>query len=225
MPPYTYGDIPDTYPTKEFLPLGEFIFKFYSELGLDYFNEKVINPDVGFFQNSAEFLSEKFQIAVQTAKKVIDGEINTPENVITTWFFPPVIYIRSDLQMGTTKLLYGNSTDITFVVVDDAQYDVGLIINGHMENGVPVDYWYAFGDDEVLERRHQKLGFKMREIPKRTNNFVKSGYRILDILQDIRNERSPQWADSAYSICMVWITSAVNIFSDPSNWNGLAEIW
>lgn len=223
MTTHTYGDIPDKYESKEFAPLGENTWRYNKELGWDYFVDVVSGG--GFFSEAAEFLNEKFQVAVQTARKVVSGEIKDPENVLTPWFFPPVMYVRSDLQMGSTKLIYGNSTDITFICINDADYQIGLLINGHMEDGVPVDYWYLIGEDEVFERRHLKFGFKLRDIPRRTKNFVKSGYRILDILRDIRNERSPQWADSAYSMCMLWISGATNMFIEPSSWNALAQIW
>ena len=225
MPRYTYGDIPDTFPTKVYLPLGENILQHFLELGFDQYNKMINDPDVAFFKNCAEFLNEKFKIAVQSAKKVISGEIKDPENVITTWFFPPVLYVRSDLQVGTTKLIYGDSTDITFVAVNDFNHELELLLNGHMENGIPVDWWYILGGDEVFERRHIKLGLKLREIPKKTKNFTKSGGRILDILRDVRNERTPQWADSHYIICMIWICGAANMFTEASNWNALAAAW
>lgn len=222
---YSFGDIPDTFPTKYYVPLGERIYKLFGELGHEYFTEKTTSSDVPFFESAAEFLSEKFKIAVETAKKVMSGQIAEPENSMTTWFFPPVIHVRSDLQMGSTKLIYGNSTDITFVVINDSNHEVELLINGHMEDGVPVDYWYILGDDEVFDRRHLKLGIKLRDIPKKTKDMTKAGYRVLDILQDVRNERTPQFANAAYSMAMLWVSAAVNLFVEPSGWNSLAEIW
>ncbi|MFX1451560.1 MAG: hypothetical protein ACFFCM_11995 [Promethearchaeota archaeon] len=225
MSPYSYGDIPDDFPSKVFTPLGEHLYKLFREFGHEYFTEKTTTSDVAFFDKASDFLSAKFKIAVDTAKRVISGEIKNPENVLTTWFFPPVMYVRSDLQMGSTKLIYGNSTDITFICINDANYMPELLINGHMEDGVPVDYWYIVGEDEVFERRHIKLGTRLRDIPSKTKDFVKGGFQILDILKDVRNERSPQWSDSAYSMCMLWITGAINMFVEPSSWSALAEIW
>ncbi len=225
MSQFNYGDIPDSVPSKPLLPLGEHLWKLYKKLGWDYFIQKFTDPSVGYFPEFAEFISEKFQTAVDTTKKVLNEEINEPDKVLTTWFFPPVIFVRSDLQMGTTKLIYGDSTDITFTIMNDTNYEIELLWNGHMEEGLPVDYWYISGEDEVFDRRHMKLGYKLREIPKKIKNFVKSGNRILDILRDVRNERSPQWADAAYSTCMLWISGATNIFCEPSSWSALAEIW
>ncbi|NVM00942.1 MAG: hypothetical protein HWN67_01280 [Candidatus Helarchaeota archaeon] len=225
MKPYTYGDIPDSIPTKRFICLGENLWNLFKELGWGYFDQEYTDTDLKFFQKIPEFLSDKFQRTVQTAKKCMDGKIEDPEKVFTTWFFPPVLYVRSDLQMGTTKLIYGNSTDITFIIINDINYDIELLVNGHMEDGIPVDYWIIKRGDELFDRRHMKLGFKLREIPKKTKGFVKSGFRILDVLRDVRNERSPQWFDSAYSMCMVWASGATNMFLESSNYNSFAELW
>ncbi len=222
---HTYGDIPEDFPSKSLIPLGEHLWRLFQELGHEYWTEKTTDPEVKFMNSGSEFMHEKFKIAVDSAKKVMSGEIKDPENVLTTWFFPPVLYVRSDLQMGSTKLIYGESTDITFIVLNDANYELEMLINGHMEDGVPVDYWYLYSDDEVFERRHIKRGLRLREIPKNTKNFTKAGFYILDVLKDIRNERSPQWANSAYSMCMVWFSAAINLFSEPSSWSSLAGIW
>ncbi|NVM32006.1 MAG: hypothetical protein HWN65_24410 [Candidatus Helarchaeota archaeon] len=225
MTQFTYGDIPDSIPSKPFFPLGEHFWRLHQELGWEYFNKKTTDADERYFPGFGEFISDKFKNSVMTAKKVLDGEIKDPENILTSWFFPPVNFVRSDLQMGSTKLIYGLSTDITFIIINDANYEVELLINGHMEDGIPFDYWYLLSDDEVFERRHMKLGWRLREIPKKTNDFNKSGKRIMDILRDVRNERTPQWSDSAYSMSMVWLSGAVNILMEPSSWGSLAEIW
>ncbi|MFX0137354.1 MAG: hypothetical protein ACFFDN_27190, partial [Candidatus Hodarchaeota archaeon] len=225
MSQFTYGDIPDSIPSKPFFPLGEHIWRLHQELGWEYFNKKTTDANEGYFPGFAEFINDKFENSVVTAKKVLNGEIKDPENILTSWFFPPVIFVRSDLQTGSTKLIYGLSTDITFIIINDANYEVELLINGHMEGGIPFDYWYLSSDDELFERRHMKLGWRLREIPKRTKDFVKSGKRIMDLLRDVRNERNPQWGDSAYSISMVWLSGAINILMEPSSWGSLAEIW
>lgn len=229
MSPETYGDIPDTFPSKEFIPLGEHLFRLFRELGHEYFVGKTSHSDVPFFDGVSEFIADKFKIAVETAKKVMSGQIQTKdmENVLTTWFFPPVTFVRSDLQMGSTKLMYGSSTDITFVVVNDATYEIQYLVNGHMEEGVPVDYWYILQgqDDDVLDRRHLRLGHKLREIPKKTKDFTKSGFRILEIMRDIRNERTPQFSHSMYTMAMLWTSAAMNLFMGPSSWGTLSELW
>jgi len=222
---FTYGDIPDSVPSKRLFPLGEYLWNLHKELGWEYFLIIITDNDVGFNRGLAEAVSEKFRVSVDSARAVLEGRIKNPKEVLTTWFFPPLIYVRSDLQIGTTKLIYGDSTDITFVVINDATFDVDLLINGHMEDGMPVDYWYILGDDEIFDRRHMKLGLKLREIPKTTKDFIKTGYRILDILRDVRNERTPEFSDSAYSMCMLWVSAGINMQCDLSNYGNLAEVW
>jgi len=207
------------------LPIGEHMWKLYGENGWDWFAKYFSGGPTGFYPDLGDAVNQKFQTSVEAAKKVLDGKIKDPTKTFCTWFFPPLIYVRSDLQTGSTKLIYGDSTDITFIVMSDITSNVDLLINGHMEDGIPVDYWYIKGDDEIFDRRHMKLGYSLREIPKRTKDVMKSGYRIIDILRDVRNERSPQWADSAYSTCMVWVSGGVNIQCELSNWGDLANVW
>jgi hypothetical protein len=53
----------------------------------------------------------------------------------------------------------------------------------------------------------------------------KSGHRIIDILKDVRNERSPQWAQASFIACQVWVSSAVSIVVEPSSWEAFSAIW
>ncbi|NVM53904.1 MAG: hypothetical protein HWN66_09395 [Candidatus Helarchaeota archaeon] len=225
MPQHTYGEIPDSIPIKKMIPIGEHIWRIIQEYGWDYYYKQISDPEVDFFPKLGDAVNEKFQTAVEAAKDVLDGKIKNPEKVFSTWFFPPLIYVRSDLQMGTTKLIYGDSTDITFVVMADDTSQVELLINGHMEDGLPADYWYIKKDDEIFDRRHMKLGIKLREIPNYTKDVMKSGFHIIDVLRDVRNERSPHWADSAYSICMVYVSGGINMSCDLSNWANLGGVW
>lgn len=225
MSEHTYGEIPDDVVTKRFVPLAENLYSIFKELGWDYFYDEFTAKGTEFFEKVPDFLSDKFQRAVTTAKKVIDGSIPDPENFFTTFFFPPVLYVRTDLQMGGTKLIYGNSTDITFIVMNDMNYELELLINAHMEDGIPVDYWFIKKGDEVFDRRHMKLGYKLSEIPEKSKDFLKSGLRIMDILKDVRNERSPQWADSAYSMAMNWAGGSTNMFLEFSSYNVLGQLW
>jgi hypothetical protein len=225
MPQYTYSDIPDTVVTKPMIPIGEHIWNIVKEYGWEWFVDHLSGGPTGFYPDLGDAVNEKFQFSVKAAKKVLDGKMEDPSKVFSTWFFPPLIYVRSDLQTGSTKLIYGDSTDITFIVMSDITSKVNLLINAHMEDGIPVDYWYIKGDDEIFDRRHMKLGFPLRDIPKRTKDVMKSGNRIIDILRDVRNERSPQWSDSAYATCMVWVSGGINIQSEFSNWGDLANVW
>ncbi|MHA1425788.1 MAG: hypothetical protein ACTSQI_07355 [Candidatus Helarchaeota archaeon] len=225
MPLQSFGEIPDSVLSKRMLPIGEHIWQLLKINGWNWFVHHFKGGATGFYPDLGDAVNQKFQTSVDAARKVLNGTIKDPSNTYATWFFPPLIYVRSDLQIGTTKLIYGDSTDITFLVMSDVTGMVELLINGHMENGIPLDYWYIQGDDEILDRRHLKLGIKLREIPRRTKDMMKTGFRVTDILRDIRNERTPQWADSAYNICMVFASGGINISAEPTNWGDLAAVW
>ncbi|NHI94155.1 MAG: hypothetical protein EAX96_16815 [Candidatus Lokiarchaeota archaeon] len=221
---HSYGEIPDSFPTKRMFPLGEHMWNIFKSHGWEFI-EKQFDPEAELIPGVADATFEKFQTAVKTANKVLNGEIKHPDRCLATWFFPPLVYVRSDLQSGSTKLIYGNSTDITFVLINDFTQDVEALINGHMEDGIPVDFWFIHGEDDIFNRRHLKLGMKLREIPKKTNDFIKTGHRIIDLLKDIRNERSPEFSQSAYSICMVWLSAGLNLSTEPSNYGAMGMVW
>ena len=226
----TYGDIPENLPTKKFFPLGEHLWNIYKENGWEFFKRIFTEiTDPTYVEGLAIATNEKFQTAVDTAKKVLDGTISSEKaaKIISTWFFPPLLYIRSDLQTGTSKLIYGNSTDITFIVSNDVMNEVELIINAHMEDGIPIDYYYIHknNESEIFNRRHIKLGYKLSDIPKKSKNSTQSGKRLIEIMRDIRNERSPQWADSDYALCMVWVSGGINVSCELSNFSALATVW
>ncbi|MHA1315888.1 MAG: hypothetical protein ACTSRB_18450, partial [Candidatus Helarchaeota archaeon] len=114
--------------------------------------------------------------------------------------------MRSDLQQGSMKLLYGESIDVSYVAVRDDTLEIQLILNGHLEDGIPVDWFVISETEDIMQRRHLKTGIKLKDIFKKSKkkDFISCGTAIRDILLDIRNERSPQWANSAYQIGIGW---------------------
>jgi hypothetical protein len=219
--PYTYADIPDNVETKGYLPLLHNIWEGFQQFGWDYFQKtfKIFTEE--FYSVATARLND----SIQTAKDTIDGKIKNPEKVLAYAFFPPVITIRMDLQTGTAKLLYGESVDTSFLVVDDDTRQILFILNAHIEDGIPVDWWTVGPEDEVLDRRHMKLGFKLREFPKRIKKFMDVGQKSIDILRDIRNERTPQWAQSNYMTTLVWCSAVINQIEYNSNYEALGGLW
>ncbi|NVM53977.1 MAG: hypothetical protein HWN66_09785 [Candidatus Helarchaeota archaeon] len=172
-----------------------------------------------------KFLRNRLGTSIQTAKAVIEGDIEQPDKILSYLLFPPVLPMRGDLSQGSLKLIYGDSCDMTFVIVNDISEEVFFLFNGHCEDGIPVDWWLINPEDEILERRHLKYGYKLKEMPKQTKGFFKAGERLMDVLKDIRNERSPQWADSSYIVCMVWVSAILNLMSEASNFEQYGGIW
>ncbi|MHA1386191.1 MAG: hypothetical protein ACTSR3_20755, partial [Candidatus Helarchaeota archaeon] len=105
-------------------------------------------------------LKERLNMTIFTAKEVVQDKIKNPEQVLTYLLFPPVASIRTDLQQGTMKLLYGDSVDLSFIVMRDESEDIFFILSGHCEDGIPVDWWMTGSDDDLLTRRHSKIGIK-----------------------------------------------------------------
>ncbi|MFX1450289.1 MAG: hypothetical protein ACFFCM_05580 [Promethearchaeota archaeon] len=218
--PYRYADIPES-RTKPYYAMGRHIWKIHKELGHDYL--------VKLQDRSVEMMypeiKERLNMTILSAREIIAGKLS-PEKTLTYMLFPPVVTQRGDLTQGSMKLLYGESCDLTFIVIDDNKDgEIFFILNGHSEDGIPVDWWLEKPDSELLDRRHQKLGYKLREIPLKVKDLTKCGIRIIEILKDIRNERTPQWNLASYHISMVWGTGMSNQLLERSSWDGFAELW
>ncbi|MHA1784234.1 MAG: hypothetical protein ACTSVY_11805, partial [Candidatus Helarchaeota archaeon] len=138
---------------------------------------------------------------------------------------PHVITVRSDLQVGTNKLLYGESTDVSFAIVNDYTNELLFVFNGHLESGVPTDWWLAGLNDDLMERRHLKYGIKLREVPKKTKNLMKSAQRLEGILRDVRNERTPQFSNSLYTVSMCYSSAMFNIFAEMSCYETMGSVF
>jgi len=224
MPMTLYGDIPETLKTKSFLPLAHNMWPIIQKYGWDYSRDAMDKV----FKDYYNLVKVRLDEAILTAKSIINGKINRPDRVLTYFFFPVVFCIRGDLQSGTTKLLFGESCDTTFILLDDFnEGTIGLMFNCHMEDGVPVDWWLVDPENEggVLERRHLKLGFKLKELPAKISPLYKSGQRIIDVLRDIRNERTPQWSTSSYHVCLCWMSEACNLGIEINNHESFAGVF
>ena len=219
--PTNYGDIPDSLRTKKFLPLSFNMWPIIRDYGWEY-SKKAMNI---VFDRYYDIAKERLDEAIFTAKDIMNGKIHDSDKIFTFFFFPVVFCIRSDLQTGTTKLLYGESTDTTFILIDDFTGEIGTFFNCHMESGIPVDWYMVNRDDEILDRRHLKLGYKLKDIPNHYKTLHQSGERIINVLKDIRNERTPHWNRSSYNVVMVWMSGACNLGVEISNYEAIAGVY
>ncbi|NVM53166.1 MAG: hypothetical protein HWN66_05645 [Candidatus Helarchaeota archaeon] len=218
---HDYGEIPDSYRSKEYLLLSPHMFRCFREFGLDYVES--IYPKYQKIQHDATRF--RFENMIFTSKEVIEGKISPAQaEKIIIYTIPHVMSVRSDLQSGLLKLLFGDSCDISFIIFDDKSNELFHITNLHAENGVPVDWWMVNYEDELLERRHMKLGIKLKEIPTKYN-YLKSSKLIREALLDIRNERTPQWADSMYSVTTINTSMMFNLFAELSNYEMFNTMW
>ncbi|NVM54382.1 MAG: hypothetical protein HWN66_11825 [Candidatus Helarchaeota archaeon] len=218
---FYYADIPDEWKIKPYLPVMPILWQFYQELGwkrtTEYFKE---------CQDSAyDFFEDRLNESIKTSELVFKGKIKEPDKVLSYVISIPPVTIRSDLVQGTTKLLGGDSFDVTWVALDDVSQEIFILLNAHCEDGIPVDWWMVRSEDELLDRRHMKLGYKTRNLPIRMKNFNKTAMRLFDVLTDIRNERTPWWAKSDYTVSIVWVSYAVELFLQGSNYETLTKIF
>jgi len=180
------------------------------------------------FKNYYNLAKVRLDESILTSRDVIKGKLEHPDRILTFFFFPVVFCIRTDLQQGTSRLLFGESVDTTFILLDDfAEGKVGLLFNCHMEDGIPVDWWLIDEENEgeVLERRHLKLGYKLKDLPKKILPLYQCGEKVIDVLKDIRNERTPQWSSSMYHICLCWMSAACNLGVEISNHESFAGVF
>ncbi|HUX97973.1 MAG TPA: hypothetical protein VMV49_00320 [Candidatus Deferrimicrobium sp.] len=218
---HTYGEIPDSIKTKPYFPLGRHLWRVYVQVGFEYYDKAIS----AFPDRLYPALKKRLDETILTAKAVNDGKINDINKTCAYMLFPPVGALRADLQQGTMKLLYGESCDTTFVVINDYSEEIYFLLNAHSEEGIPVDWWYAGPEDGLLDRRHLKLGYKIRELPQKITSMVRIGQNLIDILRDVRNERAPEFGNSTYQIGMVHGSGVANIVCEASSWESWAQIW
>lgn len=217
-------EIPDNYYAKKFIPLSKNTF---TALRLIDDWKAYENQYQGFEDMVAQNVKVRLNESIETAKAVTEGKIKRLKETVCFWGYPPVLPIRMDMQNLSTKMIYGPSTDISFACLSDMDRDLVFILNLHVEESTPEDYWILLKSEEpeIFERRHMKLGIRLRDIGKKIKNNVEAAHRIREILIDIRNEKTPQWANSTYHVCIFFMVAASNMAMELSNWNALGEIW
>ena len=217
----TYGDIPD-FPTKKYFPICRNIMTTLYESGWEYLKMALTETLINF----KDIVKIRLDDSIQTAKQIQDGKITIPpENVFTFSLFVPVLGIRADLQQGTNVLLFGNSCDVSFTVINDMTGEINFILNTHLENGLPISWYIVNINDELLNRRHMKLGYKVKDIPKKAKKLKKSARYLIDILKDVRNEKTPQWKTSDYYCVMLYSGGMCNAGLEQSNYEIISFVW
>ncbi|MHA1267769.1 MAG: hypothetical protein ACTSRS_21215 [Candidatus Helarchaeota archaeon] len=219
---HTIGEVPESY-LKSFLPLGKNIWRCFTQLGWEYWIKQsnlIRNGNLVF-----HLLKGRLNESILTAKEVLEKKIEKPWRVISYTLFPPIAPIRSDAQQGTMKLIFGESIDTTYVIVDDISLETIYLLNCHLEDGLPVDWWLVKPKDELMQRRHLKYGYRLREIQAHMKDLSKAAFRMIDILKDVRNERTPFWSSSPYHCAVVYLSGAINAMLELSNFETYTFLW
>ena len=218
-----YGDIPEDTAIKPYLPIMRGVWDFYQQLGWELTTQLFEE----FEKCAYYFFEDRLNESIKTSRAIMNGKLNEEQAKKTLSYIitlPPVT-IRSDLTSGTTKLVGGESFDVTWIALSDISKEVFIFLNAHCEDGIPVDWWIVRSDDELLDRRHMKLGIKIRDMPKKLKNINQLASRIRSVLFDIRNERTPEWGQSLYLVAPVWVTACANYYCAGTNFETQGEIY
>jgi len=210
---HTFSEIPDNVKSKSALPLYKHLYPMFKEMGWEAYDEGSNN--LGPLVH--DLMKLRLDESIDCCKMVMEGKLPEPEKSMVFMLHPPIVSTRTDLMQGTMKLLYGESMDCSFQIVNDNTNELFFVFNAHLEDGIPVDWWIVGSDDDIMDRRHMKLGSRLKDIPKKAKNFTNAGVKALDVLGDIRNERTPQWSTSAYIGSISWLSTAVNIIFEISS--------
>ncbi|MFX1449418.1 MAG: hypothetical protein ACFFCM_01165 [Promethearchaeota archaeon] len=216
-----YNTIPDSVFSKPYLPLCTQVWKFFKYMDWQYFDS--IYAD--FAEACLDELVLRMEEAIEVSKTYSEGKLKDPKKTICYWILPPVLVVRADLIQGAIRLVYGNSADITFMGVSDFDKEVLFGINFHFENGLATNYWYMRPGDEFLDKRHMKLGTKLKDLPKEIPDFHEAGSKIRDILLDVRNIQDPDHAQSAYNVCLFLMSAGPNNGVFISNFDEYSFMW
>ena len=219
---FTYGEIDDNLVTKRFFPLSRHLWRVYKEIGYTFIDDFLPEISDALIYDVAKL---RLDDAIQSAKNIVEGVNKYPEQSLTWSVIPPVLALRGDLAQGTMKLIYGDSCDVSFIGIFDTKNEILGIFNAHVEDGVPVDWWIVGPDDGLLDRRHRKLGIKLKELPKKSKNINQMGLRLIETLKDVRNERTPQWSTSKYVVGMLYASGVVSCLFEPSTWEVFGQLW
>ena len=219
---YTYGDIPDHIRTKQQMPILPIYYELYKTFGFERVNKFMTD----FSLCLHDWCKIRLDESIYTAKDLLSGKISAEkaEKTFSFCFFPPIISIRLDLLQGFMKLIFGGDASMSFIGFDDQTLEVTFIMSVYCVNGYPVDWFVIGGDinDEVFERRHIKRGIKLRDIPKKAKTMDQIGKLAKEILLDVRNERSPEFADTPYSLGLVWGSGSLESWCKTSNFELLS---
>lgn len=112
---HNFSDLEES-RTKHFLPLSRHVYKVFRQFGVDYIDD--VFPK--FKQVQYDITKARWDNMIYTGKQIIEGAISPKDAERTVLYtVPHIVICRADLQVGTNKLLYGESTDVSYVVVDD----------------------------------------------------------------------------------------------------------
>lgn len=222
MTNYHYSDIPDDMITKEYFPIGRHLWRVFSELGPRF----LMKWHMKYTNSINELMKERLDSAIKIGQAFREDKIEDPKKTLSFQFFPTLSMVRCDLQSGAMKRLFNESADCSFVMVDDTLQEIFYLINTHIEEGLPTNWWIIMREDEILNNtRHKKLGFKIRDLPRKLKDLKKVGLELIDVLKDIRNERNPEYTQSSLQVIVAYASNVANLVLELSSYEGFNALW
>ncbi len=215
-----YKSIPEDVYSKRWAPLSPTVL--YNLQFYDWSDYRVLAAE-RMDENEARLFDERMKNSLSLNEALDLGKIKRKAETMVYWGYPPNLTIRADLHSSSSVMIYGPSHDISFLGVNDITREIRFGFTLHMEDGYPTDYWIMLPDDEALEKRHMKLGYKLKEMPQKFDDLALAASRVRDIMMDIRNERNPQWAASSYQVALFFIM--IGGITKFSNWDAIGQIY
>lgn len=129
--------------------LAPHMYKCFKELGAKYIEE--LFPK--FDEIQYELIKERWDNMISTSRMVIAGNF-TPEqsSKIMLYTLPHVISTRTDLQTGLVKLLYGDSVDVSAVMMNDLTGEIVTCMNGHEDIALVMKFFIKINSPSFLVR-------------------------------------------------------------------------
>ncbi len=224
-------EIPDSYYGKRFIPMCDNLLTALRLIDSweDYLGDR--NDREAFEESMTDSIENRMNQSFKISKVVEEGKISKERQKQTMcfWGYPPLLPVRMDMQGLSTTMIYGPSVDISFICISDEDRDIFFIFNLHVENSIPQsdEMWFLLKskDPEIFNRRHMKLGIRLSDLGKKIKDNIEVARRVREILIDIRNERTPQWSQSAYYVAFYFMVGTANSTLELSSYNSLGIIW
>ncbi|MDY6966276.1 MAG: hypothetical protein SVM80_09980 [Halobacteriota archaeon] len=149
-------------------------------------------------EEGIETVEKGIELVDETALEAID-EILEVDMFTSYGFHPPIVNLPIRLSPAVLVLLMGPSVDSFYNTIDVfSMENIPYLENWHYEEGIQTartSLFYEHADD-ILERRHMRTGEKFRYLC--VHRPTGEGEMMcVDIMRDIRNEVTPEYANSA----------------------------
>ncbi|MHA1143960.1 MAG: hypothetical protein ACTSRW_04415 [Candidatus Helarchaeota archaeon] len=219
--PSDFGDIPDDLITKKHIFLGKNTWLLYRQFGYEFMEAFISSLHEHVV---TETINKRLKESIILAKEESLGRLEKPEKTLTHWILPPIRTVVANQNQGAVKYFFGESCDVSFIIIDDYRQDIPLVLTCHVENGLPVDFWIINQDSPEMTIKN-KEGIEFRNLPKKLKTLGRCSIFVKELLNQFRSERSPEWSTSAHYLFLGFNTGLYNLIAEPSNFELEIALW